>query len=257
MDQLSKHFDLTGQNILVTGASGDIGSAIAVLLAGMGANVGIHYRSNRIQAEQTREEIERLGARAVLLPADLQHPQDCRALIEEFRREFGGIDVLVNNAGGIVGARPILDIDENDWDGTISINAKMPFFMAQAAMQSMIAAGNGGKIINISSISAKYGGGADSIHYGAAKAALEAISRGMARLGAEHGILVNTVQAGFIDTGLHRKMGRSEAQIARRIEKIPLKRAGQPMEVAYMVAFLVSEMAGFICGEIFTVAGGD
>ena len=114
----------------------------------------------------------------------------------------------------------------------------------------------GGKIINISSIAAKYGGSSRSLHYGAAKAALESVTIGLARAGAQHNILVNVVRGGFIDTPFHEKLGASK-NIEERINLIPLKRAGKPEDVARMVLFLASESGDFITGEILTVAGGD
>ena len=113
----------------------------------------------------------------------------------------------------------------------------------------------GGKIINISSISAKYGGSEKTLHYGASKAALEAINVGMAKAGAPYNILVNTVRGGFIDTPLHKKLGRTNLE--KRIQAIPLKRAGKAEDMARMVLFLASEGGDFITGETFTVAGGD
>jgi 3-oxoacyl-[acyl-carrier protein] reductase len=113
----------------------------------------------------------------------------------------------------------------------------------------------GGKIINISSISVKYGGSAQTLHYGAAKSALETVTLGLSKAGAKHNILVNTVRGGFIDTPMHQKLGRTN--IEKRIEMIPLKKAGKPRDVAGMVLFLASEAGDFITGETFTVAGGD
>ena len=113
----------------------------------------------------------------------------------------------------------------------------------------------GGKIINISSISAKYGGSGQTLHYGAAKSALETVTLGLAKAGAKYNILVNTVRGGFIDTSMHKKLGRNN--IEKRIEMIPLRRAGRPEDMARMVLFLASEAGDFITGETFTVAGGD
>lgn len=113
----------------------------------------------------------------------------------------------------------------------------------------------GGKIINISSVSAKYGGSPQTLHYGAAKAALDATTVGLARAGAPYNILVNSVRGGLVDTPFHHKIGRSSLE--DRIKLTPLKRAGQPIDIARMVLFLASSAGDYITGEIFTVAGGD
>jgi NAD(P)-dependent dehydrogenase (short-subunit alcohol dehydrogenase family) len=134
------------------------------------------------------------------------------------------------------------------------LNAQAPFFLAQGAFRFMKNNG-GGKIINISSISAKYGGSDRTLHYGASKAALEAINRGLAKAGAPHNILVNAIRAGFIDTPMHKKLGRTNLE--KRIHAIPLKKPGKAEDIARMALFLASEGGDFITGETFTVAGGD
>jgi 3-oxoacyl-[acyl-carrier protein] reductase len=164
------------------------------------------------------------------------------------------MDILVNNAGAVVGPKDILDLDKESWNKTFLLNAQAPFFLAQSAFKHMKDQG-GGKIINISSISAKYGGSGQTLHYGAAKSALETVTLGLAKAGATHNILVNTVRGGFIDTSMHKKLGRNN--IEKRIEMIPLRRAGGPEDMARMVLFLASEAGDFITGETFTVAGGD
>ena len=145
-------------------------------------------------------------------------------------------------------------MDEESWDKTFQLNTRTPFFLAQNAFKHMKENG-GGKIINISSISVKYGGSSQTLHYGAAKSALETITLGLSKAGAKHNILVNTVRGGYIDTPMHQKMGRKNSK--ERIEMIPLKRAGKPEDIARIVLFLASEAGDFITGETFTVAGGD
>lgn len=257
MTLIDIHLDMSSKCILITGASGGIGGAIAEVLGSCRATLGLHYRSNRERVELIAKKVEESGGRAIIIQSNLDGEQDSRLLLDEFVANCGRIDGLINNAGAIVGAKPFLELDEDSWQKTMLINAQIPFFLSQAAMKTMINAGISGKIINISSISSKYGGGETSMHYGAAKAALEAISKGMARFGARHGILVNVIQAGFVDTDIHFKMGRNEQDIIERIKKIPLKRAGKPVEIAYLAAFLMSDMADYITGETFTIAGGD
>ena len=224
------------------------------LFASYGARIGIHYHDNRWQASLLREAITRSGGEAECFQGDLLEQATRRHLVRAFLARFRGLDVLINNAGAVFGPRHFLKLDERSWDRTLALNAKAPFFLAQQVFAHM-KGHRGGKIINISSIAATYGGSPQTTHYGAAKAALEAITVGMARAGAPHRILVNAIRAGFIETPFHRTMGRRG--IRERIRLIPLKRAGQPLDVARAALFLASEAGDFITGEILTVAGGD
>ena len=244
---------LEGKKVLVTGASGGIGSVIAHLFAECGAVVGLHHNQSEKEVDQVVREIEKKGGHGASFQADLT-ADSTEDVVRSFIDMFGGIDVLVNNAGAVVGAKDFLDLDEESWDKTFRLNARAPFFLAQNAFKHM-KDHKGGKIINISSISVKYGGSAQTLHYGAAKSALETVTLGLSKAGAKHNILVNTVRGGFIDTPMHQKLGRTN--IEKRIEMIPLKKAGKPRDVAGMVLFLASEAGDFITGETFTVAGGD
>ncbi|MBN1161357.1 MAG: SDR family oxidoreductase [Dehalococcoidales bacterium] len=248
--------DLKGKRVLVTGASSGIGANIAELLGSYGASVGVHYRSNKKGALEVIDKITKKGGKAKLFMGDLLQISAAIKLLESFVNTSGGIDVLVNNAGEIYGEVNFLELDEKSWDDTFTLNAKAPFFLAREAFRIMKEQG-GGKIINISSVSAKYGGSLKTMHYGAAKSALDSITIGLARAGAEYNILVNSVRGGFINTPLHKKLGRSEKDIKDRIRKIPLKRAGEPEDIARMILFLASKAGDYITGEIFTVAGGD
>lgn len=246
--------DLKGKRILVTGASSGIGACIANLFGAYGASVGVHYQSNKKGAMDTVSSINKQGGKAEAFQGDLLLASVRANLLKFFTDVFGGIDVLVNNAGGVYGAKHFLELDEKSWDDTLALNAKAPFFLAKSSFALMKEQG-GGKIINISSISAKYGGSPQTLHYGAAKAALDSITIGLARAGAQYNILVNSVRGGFVDTPFHKKIGRSNLE--DRIKLIPLKRAGQPIDIARMVLFLASSAGDYITGEIFTVAGGD
>ena len=246
--------DLKGKNVLVTGASSGIGACIADLLGSYGAFIGVHYRRNEEGAANIAGNIKKQGGKAEVFQGDLLDASVRGELIKSFIDVFGGIDVLVNNAGGVYGTKYFLELDEESWENTFTLDAKAPFFLAKNAFYFMKEQG-GGKIINISSISAKYGGSPETLHYGAAKAALDSITIGLARAGAQYNILVNSIRGGVVNTPFHEKIGRSDLQ--DRMKLIPLKRAGQPIDIARMVLFLVSNAGDYITGEIFTVAGGD
>lgn len=245
---------IKGKRVLVTGASTGIGASIAELFSSYGAIVGIHYRQSEEEASAVLNSINDRGGEAMLFKGDLLENSIRTTLIHSFIDAFGGIEVLVNNAGGIYGYRHFLELDEESWNDTFTLNVTAPFFLAKEAFSYMKNHG-GGKIINISSISAKYGGSPQSLHYGAAKAALDAVTVGLARAGASYNILVNSIRGGFVDTQFHKKIGRGNFE--ERIKLIPLKRAGKPLDIARLALFLASEAGDYITGEIFAVAGGD
>ena len=245
---------LKDKKVLVTGATGGIGSCLVQMFAKKGAILGIHYHQNQEKAQSLLRDIQVDGGIAECFQADLLSTNDLN-LVQNFIKRFGGIDILINNAGGILEFKNFLELNESAWTETHRLNVQAPFFLAQRAFAYMKNHG-GGKIINISSIAAKYGGSLESIHYGSAKAGLEAITIGLARAGAPHNILVNAVQAGFIDTPLqHRLAGKKNLQ--ERIDLIPLKRPGSPQDVAGAVVYLASAAGDFITREIMTVSGGD
>jgi len=245
--------DMRGKKVLITGASGGIGASMALLFAEHGAVLGLHYNSGKEAAELLVGEVKKRSSQASLFQADLV-VESGETMVDAFIDRFGGIDILINNAGAVFGFKDFLEMDDNSWEKTFKLNAQAPFFMARRAFAHM-KKNDGGKIINISSVAAKYGGSERSLHYGAAKAALEAETIGLARAGAKYDILVNAIRGGFIDTPFHQKLGSKN--IEERVQLIPLKRAGRPEDVASMALFLASEAGDFITGEIIAVAGGD
>tara|TARA_B100000686_G_C16732373_1_gene941492 strand:+ start:870 stop:1616 length:747 start_codon:yes stop_codon:yes gene_type:complete len=244
---------IRGKKVLITGASGDIGASMALLFAEHGAILGLHYNLGKHAADLLARDIEKLGAKVSLFQADLVE-ESGEAMVDAFIDRFGGIDILVNNAGAIFGFKDFLELDDKSWERTFKLNAQTPFFIARRTFSHMKENG-GGRIINISSVAAKYGGSEKSLHYGAAKAALEAETIGMARAGAKYGILINAIRGGFIGTSFHQKLGSKN--IEERVKLIPLKRAGKPEDLARMVLFLASKAGDFITGEILAVTGGD
>lgn len=244
---------IKGKRTLITGASGGIGSCLANLLASKGAVVGIHYHQNKKEAESIAQKIINNGGTAECFQADFLK-EEALGLVDSFVERFKGIDALINNAGGVFGFKHFKQLDNESWRKTNLLNAEVPFFLARSAFAYMQENG-GGKIINISSVAAKYGGSPQTIHYGAAKAGLEACAIGLARFGAQYNILVNCIRGGFIDTPFHQKLDNKN--IEERIKLIPLKRAGKPEDIAQMACFLLSNAGDFITGETFSVSGGD
>jgi len=245
---------ISGKKVLVTGASGGIGSQIAALFSAGGAVVGVHYYRNRESAVGLVKQIEQDGGTASLFQADLADQPAHNTLIPDFLSRFGHIDVLVNNAGANLGNIHFLDLEPSSWERTFNLNCAAPFFLARQAFQQMASHG-GGRIINITSVSAKYGGSVQSMHYAAAKGALETITLGLAKAGAPHSVLVNAVQAGFVQSAFHDKAPKPDLE--ERIRMIPLQRAGTPLDIARLVLYLSSEGGDYITGQVFPVTGGD
>jgi 3-oxoacyl-[acyl-carrier protein] reductase len=245
---------LQGRRIVVTGASSGIGRATARILGRAGAHVAIHFNTHADAARRVLEEIEASGGRAVVIQADLTDPPSRDAFLHDAIEALGGLFALVNVAGGTVRREPVGELSRATWMDTLELNLTAPFFLAQQAFSHMRKNG-GGRIVNVSSIGVKYGGSRDTVHYAAAKSALETASLGLARAGAEHDILVNVVRPGVIDTPIHDDIP-SEA-MRKRISKILLKRAGAPEDVAFMIRYLLSPAAGYVTGQTFAVSGGD
>lgn len=242
------------KNILVVGASGTIGSALVRQLACADARVGLHFCTNREKAAALREEISSAGCEGVLLQSNLDSEQACTDFAETAIRKLGTIHALAL-CGGKIDWTSWQQLDELKWQQTLFQHCIAPVTIVQKLVPSMLAA-HDGQIVYLSSISPKYGGSVKTLHYAAAKAALETAMYGLSRQLCKDGIRVNGVRSGFVDTPLQR-MGRSAEEFAERVAKIPLGRAGQPEEIASAIAYLLSEKAGFIHGEIITVAGGD
>lgn len=243
---------MLGKRILVTGASSGIGEATARLLGEAGAVVGIHYHQRFKEAQTIKEEIQSSGGTAEIFQANLSNTQERDKLIPAFVEMFGGIDGLVSNAGAPQGKNTFPEINADEWQKNLALNIEAPFFLSQQTFAIMQSQG-GGKIVNVSSIGVKYGGSAKTIHYAMAKSALETLTVGLAKMGAEHNILVNTVRAGMTDTAFWQD--KSEKEIESRKKIIPLKRMGKPEEVAEMICFLLSHT--YITGQTVAVSGGE
>jgi len=240
-----------GKTALVTGASRGIGRAIALRLASEGANVVVNYNANTSAANAVANEIEALGRQASVVQADVATPADVERLVQSALEKFSRIDVLVNNAG-ITRDTLIMRMSEDDWDAVLDTNLKSAFLVTKAVLRPMLRQ-RSGRIVNIASISGVMGN-AGQANYSASKAGLMGLTRSTAREVASRNITCNAVAAGVIDTEIWQ--GVPEAAIQAMLHMIPAGRKGTPEDIAQAVAFLASDAASYITGQILNVDGG-
>ncbi len=243
------------QVVLITGASTGIGAAAAVEFARSGAAVMINYNQSSSAAEQVLKNIRKEGGKAALTQADVTDPADVTRLVNATQREFGGkINILVNNAGSLLDRRPFSEMTDDLWDRCMDLNVRSVYLVCKAVVPVMKKQG-GGRIINISSIAARNGGGAGSGHYSAAKAAVMNFSRNLAKELAPENITVNNVAPGIISTPFHDRFTSDEIR-QKMAQATPLGREGTPEEVAWPILFMASDYARYITGETLEVNGG-
>jgi len=248
-------FGLSGKVALVTGASSGIGAATAALLADLGARVAMSYHRNRQGAETTREAITAAGGTATTAAADVRRADDISALVERTTSELGPIDILINNAGSLIARLPLGEVTEAHLDGVFALNLKSAVLASQAVAPSMITRRRGA-IVNVVSIAGHTGGGPGAGAYASAKAALTSYTKSMAKELAPHGVRVNAIAPGVIDTPFHEAFTTPE-MMRSFVAAIPLGRVGTPAECATVIAFLASDAASFIVGETIDVNGGQ
>ena len=252
---MTRDLDLSGCVALVTGASSGIGAATADALAELGAHVAIGYHRNKAGADATRDRIVAAGGTAIAVAADVRRGNEVRALVDRVTADLGPIDVLVNNAGSLVIRRGIRDVTEDQLDDIFALNLKSAVLASQAVAASMIERRRGA-IINVVSIAGHTGGGPGAGMYAAAKAALTAYTKSLAKELAPHNVRVNAVSPGVIDTPFHEAFSTPE-MMRTFVSMIPLGRVGTAAECANVIAFLASPAASYIVGETIEVNGGQ
>lgn len=239
------------QTAIVTGGSRGIGRAVAVRLAKDGMNLVINYRGNSAAAEETERLCRELGAEVLLVQGDVSRAEDCEKLAAQAKEAFGRVDVLVNNAG-ITRDGLLARMTEEDFRAVLDVNLVGPWNMMKAVNRIMMKQ-RYGRIVNLSSVTGLMGNMGQT-NYAAAKAGILGMTKSYAREVAGRGITVNAVAPGFIDTDMTEAM--PEGAKDKIITGIPMGRTGKPEDVAEAVAFLASEPAGYITGEVLRVDGG-
>ena len=243
------------KNVIVTGASTGIGRATAIEFARCGAKVVVNYFHSPEAAKEVVDEIRTEGGVATDIQADVSKASDVEKLIKQSVDFFGDrIDILINNAGGLIERKSIMDVDEKLWDECFDLNVKSIFLCCHAVVPVMKKQGYG-KIVNISSVAARNGGGPGSTHYSTSKSAVMTFTKGLAKELAQTGITVNNVAPGVITTPFHDKFTSKEMRENFK-KNIPVGREGTAQETAWSILFLASKYADYIIGETLEVNGG-
>lgn len=245
---------LSGKRALVTGSDQGIGEGIAIRLAEEGADVVVNYRKNQQGAEETRARIVAAGRRAEVFQADVSRIEEGRRLVAQSIQAFGGLDLLVNNAG-IEKRAPFVDVTPEDYQAVIDVNMSGPFWVTQAFARHCRDAKHPGKVINISSVHEELPF-PHFTSYCMAKGGLKMMMRNLAIELAEFGITVNNIAPGAIETPINKRLLADPKLLDPLLANIPLHRLGKPEDVAGLAAFLASSDADYITGTTSVIDGG-
>jgi len=242
---------LLGKRAIITGADSGIGRAVAIAYAREGADVLVSYLNEHQDAKETERWVKQAGRQAVLVAGDIQSPQHCRAIVEKAKEEFGGIDILVNNAAHQASFKSIEGISDQEWELTFKVNVHAMFYLTKAAVPHMPP---GSAIINTASINAD-APNPTLLAYATSKGAIQNFTAGLAQLLAEKGIRANTVAPGPILPPLIPSTMPPDA-VANFGKQVPMKRPGQPAELATTYVMLADPLSSYVSGATVAVTGG-
>jgi 2-dehydro-3-deoxy-D-gluconate 5-dehydrogenase len=243
-------FDLTGKVAMVTGAGTGLGQGFALGFAGAGADVVL---VDRIEQNETRDRVQALGRRAFPIVADLSQMASIRQVVETALKEFGHIDILMNNAG-VIRRTPAVDFSEQDWDDVMAINAKTVFFLSQAVARDMMKR-KAGKIINIASL-LSFSGGITVPSYAASKGAVAQVTKALANEWAQYGLNINAIAPGYMVTNNTANLRKDPVRTKAIDERIPAGRWGMPEDLQGAAVFLASKASDYVNGHVLVVDGG-
>jgi len=249
-DNMHNLFDLTGKVALVTGAGTGLGQGFALGFAGAGADVVL---VDRIEQNETRDRVQALGRRAFPIVADLSQMASIRHAVETALKEFGQIDILMNNAG-VIRRTPAVDFSEQDWDDVMTINAKTVFFLSQAVARDMMKR-KAGKIINIASL-LSFSGGITVPSYAASKGAVAQVTKALANEWAQYGLNINAIAPGYMVTNNTANLRKDPVRTKAIDERIPAGRWGMPEDLQGAAVFLASKASDYVNGHVLVVDGG-
>ncbi|WP_282145690.1 SDR family NAD(P)-dependent oxidoreductase [Alteromonas stellipolaris] len=248
---------LTGKRVLVTGGASGIGGAISSELAAQGATVFVHYYSSKHAVEELQQEVLESGVGDIIpLQADLTKEDTVNTFANEVANLTSTLDILVNNTGDLVERHTLSDIKNDFWEQVMAVNVTSMMMVTRALLPMLKRADEGASIVNLSSLAGRKGGHGGSLAYSTSKGAVLTFSRSLAAELAGDGIRVNTVTPGLILGTRFHATHTTDESANKTISEIPLKRAGNPMDVARAVAFFASEYNGFITGATLDINGG-
>ena len=248
--------DLKDKVVLITGASTGIGAAVARGFARLGSRVVVHYNASETEANAVAADVKRLGAETLLVQGDVMSSRDIERVVSETMDAFGRIDVLINNAGGMLGRIPIEDYTEEHIGKVLALNVTQVALFMHAVIPVMRRQ-KSGNVINVTSIAARNGGGGGAILYAGAKGFISTATRGWAKEVVADGIRVNAVSPGVITTPFHERYS-SDAQLKAMQATIPMNRIGSADECVGTFVYLASDaMSGYLTGQIIEVNGGQ
>lgn len=248
-------YSFNGKVVWVTGSSTGIGRAAAISFAEHGADVVVHCNSSLESAKEVVQEIKNKGREALLVQGDVSNNEQVEQMLTQIKEHFGRIDILMNNAGSLIKRARLEELDEELWDRVMDVNLKSVFLVTKAVVPMMKEQGQG-RVINVTSVAARNGGGIGSIAYASSKGGVSTLTRGLAKDLSEDNILVNAIAPGVISTPFHDRFSPPDMR-QKMVSQIPLGREGTPEETIGAALFLASNYSNYLTGEIIEVNGGQ